>query len=104
MTPALQEEMPVPESGSELASLLQQPGPRRIPHMGHAILFALLSYVVIQVTGYALILAHAPHGAEQFRALAHQPTFRVESQALAYVLIIVISWLVFPLIWYQSFA
>ena len=87
-----------------LHTLLQEPPPRRVPHMGHAILFALLSYVLINVAGFLLVTLHAPHGAEQFRAIAQQPTLRVEAQGLAYLLTLGISWAIFPLLWDRSFS
>ncbi len=72
---------------------------RRIPHLGHALLFFSLSWMVVSVSALAIFsLAHLHQD-----AIAQHPGFLLLAQALAYVVILAISYWLFPHLWVVSF-
>jgi len=72
---------------------------RRIPHIGHAILFFSLATLFILLCQLALFkLAHV-----HLEATMQHPGLGLASQALAYVLTIAVSAWLFPQIWGLSF-
>ncbi len=103
MSPALEDEMPEQLPTFE-PKLLEDPAPRRIPHLGHAILFVALTYLLLNISGFLIVAIRAPHDAQQMMTMTQQPRVRVGAEALAYLLTLAIAWLVFPMMWQQSFA
>ena len=101
---------PIPAAANEETALFmpnppdsdpEQDPPHRIPHLGHALLFLL-------ITGLLLILAqlvflgvsHSPHA-----ALTNvSPKLLVASEAVTYLAALAISWFLFPTLWKRSFA
>jgi membrane protease YdiL (CAAX protease family) len=100
--------VPVPEAVVEPEALdiqhdtdpAKDHGPaRRVPHMGHAILFFSLALFFILVCQLAIFtLAHI-----HVEAAVQHPGFALASQALAYMLTLAVSAWLFPYIWTLSF-
>ena len=81
------------------------PTPRRIPHMGHAIIFCggtFLSLVFFQVI--LLALNHSLLSTPLRNAAGHNPKLMLASMALAYLTSLAIAKFVFPLAWDMPFA
>lgn len=78
----------------------QDHGPaRRIPHMGHAIIFFSLAFLLINLCGVAVFtLAHI-----RLDAVAQHPGTALSSEALAELLTLAISFWLFPHLWDLSF-
>lgn len=78
----------------------QDHGPsRRIPHIGHAILFFSLAFLFILLSQLAVFtLAHI-----RLEATAQHPGLALASQALAYILTLATSAWLFPYLWERSF-
>jgi len=75
--------------------------PSRIPNLGHALLF-------LAIAGFILILTQlVPFGLSHATAAAAKssisPKLLIASEAVSYILTLVISWFVFPLLWKRSF-
>jgi len=72
---------------------------RRIPHMGHAILFFSLAFLMILLCQLGVFSgAHV-----RLEATAQHPGLALASQALAYVLTLAVSAWLFPYLWERSF-
>jgi uncharacterized protein len=78
----------------------QDHGPaKRIPHIGHAVLFFSLAYFLVNLVGLAIFsIAHI-----HFDAVAQHPGIALAVQALAYILTLVLSAWFFPHLWGVSF-
>ncbi len=78
----------------------QDHGPaRRIPHLGHAILFFSLAFLLVNVCVLVIFtLAHI-----RFDTASQHPGLALAAQALAYVLTLSISAWLFPHLWEHSF-
>ena len=80
--------------------------PRRIPHLGHAILF--VSYTgLILILAQAILLGsftHALQDSQKVAASILQPKLLVASMAAAYIATLITSWFFFPLLWHRSFS
>jgi membrane protease YdiL (CAAX protease family) len=74
---------------------------KRIPHLGHAALFFALAYFLINVC--ALVLFSVFHVRLEVEVMEHHPGIALTSQALAYVLILVVAWWLFPRLWERPF-
>ncbi len=72
---------------------------RRIPHMGHAMLFFSLAWMLVSAS--ALVIFSLAHLHQD--SLALHPGFVLMAQALAYVLILALSFWLFPHLWEVSF-
>ncbi len=79
----------------------QDHGPaRRIPHIGHAILFFSLAFLMVVVCQLGIFtLAHI-----RLESALQHPGLGLASQALAYLLTLTISAWLFPHLWDVSFA
>lgn len=79
--------------------------PRRIPHLGHAILF--ISYAgVILLLAQAILLglfSSSLHDGQRVAASILQPKLLVAAMAVSYIASLVTSWFFFPLLWHRSF-
>jgi uncharacterized protein len=78
----------------------QDHGPaKRIPHLGHAVLFFALAFFLINVCGLAVFSALHLHleSMEQHQGIA------LAAEALAYVLTLLASAWLFPHLWHRSF-
>ncbi len=72
---------------------------RRIPHMGHALLFFTLAWMLVSVS--ALVIFSLAHLNQD--SIAQHPGIVLLAQALAYVLILAVSYWLFPHLWEISF-
>lgn len=78
----------------------QDHGPaRRIPHLGHALLFFTLAFFLVNLC--ALLVFSAFH--LRLETMEQHPGYALASQALAYALTLAISAWLFPRIWQRSF-
>ena len=78
----------------------QDYGPaKRIPHMGHAILFFALAFFLINVCGLAVFSAYHL----RLETMEQHPGLALASQAAAYLLTLVVSAWLFPRLWERSF-
>jgi membrane protease YdiL (CAAX protease family) len=73
---------------------------RRIPHLGHALLFFIIA--AISLTVCIALMYGAARIRTQTAALAH-PGLAVLGQAVAYLVTLGLSMLLFPLLWHRSF-
>lgn len=79
----------------------QDHGPaKRIPHLGHALLFFSIAWLVLSVC-LVIVLAFAHMKPEE--AMKSHQGLGVLAQALAYVFTLLIAWWLFPRIWQQTF-
>jgi uncharacterized protein len=77
--------------------------PRRIPHLGHALLFvAIGGLILLLAQGSFLQLAHTPHPQNITSPLP--PKYLVASMAIAYITTLIASFFFFPLVWKRTFA
>jgi membrane protease YdiL (CAAX protease family) len=72
---------------------------RRIPHMGHAILFFSLAFLIVNVCALGIFTALHIH----LDAIQDHPNIGLGTQALAYLLTLVLSAQIFPRLWQRSF-
>ena len=95
--------LPVPEAVEPKALDIQHDtdpaqdhGPaKRIPHIGHAILFFSLAYFLVNLCGLAIFsIAHI-----HLDAVAQHPGIALAVQALAYILTLSLSAWFFPHLW-----
>jgi membrane protease YdiL (CAAX protease family) len=73
---------------------------RRIPHLGHAVLFFIIVVVCLIISLFAIYAAAHLHNPQ---ALVSHPGLAMAAQALGYVLALGISVWLFPLLWDRSF-
>jgi membrane protease YdiL (CAAX protease family) len=73
---------------------------RRIPHLGHAALFFLLAFFMVNVC--VLVVFSTLH--LKLEAVEKHPGYALVSQALAYALTLAISAVVFPRFWQRPFV
>jgi membrane protease YdiL (CAAX protease family) len=79
--------------------------PARIPHLGHAILFISFAGLILLASQASLMgLAHPPHDAQKIITTAMQPKLLVLAMAVTYIITLITSWFVFPLLWSRPFA
>src|ERR1700733_11033304 len=72
---------------------------KRIPHLGHAILFFSLAFLMLALCQLGIFtLAHV-----RFESALEHPGIGLASQALAYVLTLAVSAWLFPHLWEFSF-
>lgn len=99
--------LPVPEAVEGKALDIQHDtdpaqdhGPaKRIPHIGHAVLFFSLAFLLVNACALAIFsLAHI-----RFDSVAQHPGIALSAQALAYVLTLSVSAWLFPHLWEVSF-
>jgi hypothetical protein len=99
--------LPVPEAAeSKVLDIQHDTDPahdhgtaKRIPHLGHAILFFSLAFLLVNLCALALFSAlHL-----RLESMAQHPGIALASQALAYVLTLAASAWLFPRLWRHSF-
>jgi membrane protease YdiL (CAAX protease family) len=105
---SLMSNLPVPDAVEPKALDIQHDtdpaqdhGPaKRIPHIGHAILFFSLAYFLVNLVGLAIFsIAHI-----HFDAVAQHPGIALGVQALAYILTLSLSAWLFPHLWNLPFS
>lgn len=77
--------------------------PRRIPHLGHAILFVSFTGLILLMSQAALLGFFTIHTAQKLSAAVLQPKLLVAAMAVTYITALLISWFFFPLLWHRSF-
>ena len=80
------------------------PTPRRVPNLGHALLFvsfAGLLLLVLQVV--LLVMGEAPAAAHAGVITVPHPRLQLAVEAAAYLVTLLASWRFFPLLWKRSF-
>ena len=80
---------------------------RKIPHLGHALGFAVLAGVILFVLeatffGVALGMHLFPH--KNLAALTREPRLILPAMALSYITTLLASLLFFPLLWHRTFG
>lgn len=73
---------------------------RRIPHLGHALLFFSLAFMLLVLFQTVLLAAAHIHTAE---AADEHPLLVLASMALTYVSTLALSWWIFPQLWERPF-
>jgi membrane protease YdiL (CAAX protease family) len=80
------------------------PEPRRIPNLGHALLFVIIAAALM--FGFEILLVvigKAPVSVRQGALTVQHPILQMLSQAASYILSIALAWVIFPLLWNRSF-
>lgn len=79
----------------------QDHGPaRRIPHLGHALLFFSIAWLMLNLCAAIVFAAAHIHTEEAARM---HPILALLAEALSYFLTLAISWWLFPRLWGRSF-
>ena len=80
------------------------PEPRRIPNLGHALLFIVTAAGLLFGSQILLMLiGKSPVSVRQGAITVQHPILQMLSQAATYIFTVVIAWVVFPRIWSRSF-
>lgn len=74
---------------------------RHIPHLGHALLFFSMAWMVLTVCVVVLLAVTHVHTEEGLKA---RPGLGLAGQALSYVVTLAIAWVIFPRMWERSFS
>jgi uncharacterized protein len=78
--------------------------PSRIPNLGHALLFlAIAGFILLLTQLLTLGLTHSAAIYSNAHTSSVPPKLLIASEAVSYILTLVISWFVFPLLWKRSF-
>lgn len=78
--------------------------PRRIPHLGHAILFISFAGLVLLMSQATLLGFFTLHTAQKIAAATQQPKLLIAAMAITYVTTLLVSWFFFPLLWHRTFS
>jgi len=78
--------------------------PRRIPHLGHAILFIAFAGLVLLMSQAVLLGFFTLHHGQKIAAATQHPKLLVAAMAITYVATLLVSWFFFPLLWHRSFS
>ena len=81
--------------------------PRRIPNLGHTILFFLVAIIVLlltSVSAFALVMGLHLMGPETPDQLLREPRLLIPSMAAGYLIAGGIVWAIFTYMWQQPFA
>jgi hypothetical protein len=90
----------------ELPSGPPPPPPRRIPNLGHTVLFFTVAIIVLLLTSVSVFaLAMGLHllGAETAEQLLREPRLLIPSMAVGYFIAGAIVWAIFTYLWQQNF-
>lgn len=77
--------------------------PRRIPHLGHAILFVSFAGAILVLAQALLLGFFTFHTGQKAAESVQNPKLLVAAMAIAYIVTLITSWLFFPLLWHRSF-
>jgi uncharacterized protein len=81
--------------------------PRRIPNLGHTILFFMVAVIVLlltSVSAFAVVMGLHLLGTETPEQLLREPRLLIPSMAAAYLIAGAIVWAIFTYLWKQPFA
>ena len=90
----------------ELPSGPPPPPPRRIPNLGHTVLFFTVAIIVLLLTSVSVFaLAMGLHllGAETAEQLLREPRLLIPSMAVGYLIAGAVVWAIFTYLWQQNF-
>ena len=82
------------------------PPPRRIPHIGHTVLFFTVAIIVLllaSVSVFALAMGFHLLGKETPEQLLREPRLLIPSMAAAYLIAGAIVWAIFTYLWQKTF-
>jgi uncharacterized protein len=82
------------------------PPPRRIPHIGHTVLFFTVAIIVLLLTSvsvFALAMGFHLLGTETPEQLLREPRLLIPSMAAAYLIAGAIVWAIFTYLWQRTF-
>jgi membrane protease YdiL (CAAX protease family) len=82
------------------------PPPRRIPHIGHTVLFftgAIIVLLLTSVSVFALAMGFHLLGTETPEQLLREPRLLIPSMAAAYLIAGAIVWAIFTYLWQRTF-
>ncbi len=82
------------------------PPPRRIPHIGHTVLFFTVAIIVLLLTSvsvFALAMGFHLLGTETPEQLLREPRLLIPSMAAAYLIAGAIVWTIFTYLWQRTF-
>lgn len=87
-------------------SVAPGPGvPARVPHIGHALLFVSLTFLLLLVAQVSLLgFAHPVADPHKTATAAAHPKLIVSAEAITYLTTLFASWLFFPLLWQRPFG
>jgi membrane protease YdiL (CAAX protease family) len=78
--------------------------PRRIPNLGHALLFVVFTGLLLLACQVALLLfGKSPVSAHAGALTIEHPKLLLALQAATYLAALLAAWLVYPLLWHRSF-
>jgi uncharacterized protein len=83
------------------------PRPRRIPNLGHTILFflvAIIALLLTSVSAFAVVMGLHLLGTETPEQLLREPRLLIPSMAAAYLIAGAIVWAIFTHLWQQPFT
>jgi uncharacterized protein len=81
--------------------------PRRVPNLGHTILFFLVAIIVLlltSVSAFAVVMGLHLLGTETPEQLLREPRLLIPSMAAAYLIAGAIVWAIFTHLWQQPFT
>src|ERR1700677_500725 len=81
--------------------------PRRIPNLGHTVLFFLVAIIVLlltSVSAFALVMGLHLMGPETPEHLLREPRLLIPSMAAGYLIAGGIVWAIFTYLWQKPFA
>jgi len=99
--------LPIPPVPPPEAAEVPAAPPRRIPNIGHTILFFTVAIVVlllVSVSTLAIAMGFHLMGTETPEQLLREPRLLIPSMAAAYLIAGAILWAVFTFVWRQPFS
>jgi uncharacterized protein len=86
---------------------VEEPAPRRIPNLGHTVLFFAVSVVVLLVTSvstFAIAMGMRLMGPATPDQLLREPRLLIPTMAVSYLIAGAIVWAIFTYLWRQPFT
>jgi uncharacterized protein len=80
---------------------------RRIPNLGHTILFVIVTLAVLfltEIAAFALAMGLQLFGKETPQQMFHEPRLLIPSMAISYILAGAICWAIFTHLWNEPFS
>jgi membrane protease YdiL (CAAX protease family) len=97
---------PPPPPGPVPEPIFESARPRRVPNLGHTILFFMVAIIVLlltSVSAFALVMGLHLLGAETPDQLLREPRLLIPSMAAAYLIAGAIIWAIFTFMWQEPF-
>jgi membrane protease YdiL (CAAX protease family) len=87
------------------ADLPPEPAPRRVPNIGHAVLFVATAAAFLFAYELIIFMVWGPPAAVHggVTTILH-PKLQLLAEAVTYLATLVLAWLLFPLFWHRTFA